>query len=107
MSDIYQNGLITIAASGASDSAKGIFVQSHQSYRGESLPGHPGLCVRRTLPNPNSHVVTVVKAEWPLFTRGWVFQELTLSPRIIHFGPQDVGWQRQHKCERQCEPGAA
>jgi hypothetical protein len=107
MSDIYQNGLITIAASGASDSAKGIFVQSHQSYRGESLPGHPGLYVRRTLPNPNSHVAAVVKAEWPLFTRGWVFQELTLSPRIIHFGPQDVGWQCQHKCERQCEPGAA
>lgn len=26
----------------------------------------------------------------PLNTRGWVFQERMLSPRIVHFGPEQV-----------------
>jgi hypothetical protein len=32
------------------------------------------------------------------------FQELTLSPRVIHFAPHEVVWQCRFKCERESEP---
>ncbi|KAK0666982.1 heterokaryon incompatibility protein-domain-containing protein [Cercophora samala] len=36
-----------------------------------------------------------------LFTRGWVFQEQQLAPRILHFSPDQLLWEcRQHRaCE--------
>ncbi|KAI8625113.1 HET-domain-containing protein [Xylariaceae sp. FL1651] len=29
----------------------------------------------------------------PLFTRGWVFQEYLLCPRIIHYGQKELAWE--------------
>jgi hypothetical protein len=30
---------------------------------------------------------------FPLLTQGWVHQERLLSPRLIHFGPQEISWE--------------
>lgn len=38
---------------------------------------------------------------FPLYKRGWVFQELSLSPRVIHYGREELIWHclTDSKCE--------
>ena len=38
----------------------------------------------------------------PLSTRGWVFQERILSPRTIHFGMAEVGWECRSMISCEC-----
>jgi hypothetical protein len=103
MSDVYKNAFITIAASSSSDATQGCFRETQQSHRGEHLPGYPSLYVREDPPivyhsNPET------KKMLPLLTRGWVFQELVLSPRVVHFGSHEVGWQCQTESSAQSAP---
>jgi hypothetical protein len=93
MADIYENAHITITASSAKDSTEGCFRKTHWSCVGQPLPGYPGAYIHRgpTLPSG------LQQPEWPLFERGWAFQELTLFPRIIHFGNEEVIWRCRSK----------
>ena len=88
MADIYANAIITVAASASASATEGCFRITDPTYKGEPLPGHPGVYVRF---EPWTERVV-----WPLLTRAWVFQELTISPRVVHFGTQEVVWQCQH-----------
>jgi hypothetical protein len=47
----------------------------------------------------------LVKTEWPLLERGWVFQEVYLSPRTLHFGSNQVVWQCRSKQALEPQPG--
>jgi hypothetical protein len=38
----------------------------------------------------------------PLSTRGWVFQERILSPRTLHFGMAEVGWECRSLISCEC-----
>jgi len=42
------------------------------------------------------------KHGWPLFKRGWVFQELLLSTRILFFGSSELIWECQEGMECEC-----
>src|SRR5436309_1737800 len=39
----------------------------------------------------------------PLLTRGWVFQERLLSPRVLHFGIQELVWECTELSFCECE----
>jgi len=84
MADIYANAFLTIAASDSENATKGLFRTADPDFRGKPLPGHSGVYVR---PLKDSGIT------WPLLKRAWVFQELVLSPRVVHFGPNEIIWQ--------------
>ncbi|KAH7121695.1 heterokaryon incompatibility protein-domain-containing protein [Dactylonectria macrodidyma] len=39
---------------------------------------------------------------FPLLTRAWVYQERLLSPRVLHFGPQEVFWECMQDVDCEC-----
>lgn len=94
MSQVYENSLITIAASKASDPSQSLFSEVHPSFQGEALPDVPGMWIRQVCAPPGTDFRTYHSPHdpWPLFKRAWVYQEFTLSPRVVHFGTQEVIW---------------
>jgi hypothetical protein len=40
--------------------------------------------------------------KWPVFARGWILQERFLSPRVLHFGPEELSWECFELGDCQC-----
>ena len=97
MAAIYEGALLTIAASKAGNPHEGLFTARADIYLGSILPGFSSMLIRKRLPIPPDLTTTFGdppdRNEWSLHYRGWCFQELELSPRIIHFGLHEVIWQ--------------
>ncbi|KAF1993672.1 HET-domain-containing protein [Amniculicola lignicola CBS 123094] len=88
MANIYAHCYFTIAASRSSDSYQGCFI--HEDYT---------LNVREEL----KHIDDVYDdPDFPLLRRAWVFQERNLSPRTVHFGPNELLWECMAKVECEC-----
>jgi hypothetical protein len=103
MGDIYERAFVTIAASSAAGPSHGCFSDTEDVYLGTRIPEYPGVMIRRIPPLPG--VITDVHGEedWPLSQRGWIYQEMALSRRILHYGAQEVLWQCRTSNERECE----
>ena len=106
MASIYEYAIITLAASSATDSTQGLFID--RPYKKISFPSislpfitldeHSGR--RKTLGNYS------ISLEWrqepfmehldpaftPLYLRGWCTQELILSRRVVHFLNEGMVW---------------
>src|SRR5690242_8007160 len=100
MADIYENCIIDIAATKADNPSSGCFSWTDDSFVGGPLPGYEDLYIRRSTPTPQisefDTSLRSLKAEmddWPALCRGWIYQELCLSPRVVHFGAQEIIWQ--------------
>ncbi|KAK3898791.1 heterokaryon incompatibility protein-domain-containing protein, partial [Staphylotrichum tortipilum] len=110
MADIYQNAYVTLAASAGRSSRDGLY----------HTPGNPHIVfgtmhnqpvsvgLRRPPKHPiyrgaNARAGGGANADFPLFTRAWVFQERMLSPRIIHFGPYEMFWECRHEGVCACD----
>lgn len=89
MSLIYANGAVNIAADNGASSHEGLFVS-----RIPELIKHP---IFEWLSGTSYQLCDVKNYaaidESVLYTRGWVFQERLLSPRVIHFGKEQVYWE--------------
>lgn len=94
MGNVYQNALCNIAATGASDSSGGCFWDRNPllarackvDFTWELPLQGSYYCVDGSLWPKNV-------GEAPLNRRGWVTQERILSPRIVHFGVQQLFWE--------------
>lgn len=88
MGSYYSNAYITISASWSPRPAGGCFTFSDPEYMARRVPLSPqssgSVCVRRALEHGTG---------WPLLQRGWVYQERLLSPRVLHFGLNEVVWE--------------
>lgn len=95
MADIYQNALITLAATSAMDSSAGMFNQTLGKLGSvvEMDSVIAPIMVREKLAHwtSSSHLVTL--QQWPLLMRGWAFQERCLSKRVLHFCKQELIWE--------------
>lgn len=85
MGFIYQNAHLTIVAVSSSDSSGGCFPRPASDVC-FSVPNNTQddyLIGARVL-DKKGHAVSIddINAHYPLLTRGWVFQEVLLSPRI-------------------------
>ena len=125
MFDIYSNALFNIGATGAADGNGCCFVDHDPNLLGPCLfdaaserPEKPRLRDRllkwktrhqHTIPKkPDSTWHVVEESFWadrlyrqPLNQRAWVLQERLVSPRMIHFGRDQVYWEchQLHACE--------
>ncbi|KAJ4395255.1 hypothetical protein N0V85_006621 [Neurospora sp. IMI 360204] len=97
MCSIYENGHLTIAASAASNGSGGLPIRDSSSFvrltgttsSPESKPfdilGYFELGLGDH-PYPTNH-------RTPLLSRGWVHQEMLLSPRVVHFVKTELLWE--------------
>jgi hypothetical protein len=95
MASIYENAFVTIAAAWSENSNGGCFSHTLDKYKVHRLRTS-GMYARREPPEfaaaPND--VSVHTAELsPLLTRGWVYQERMLSPRVIYYGKNYIYWE--------------
>jgi hypothetical protein len=94
MADIYQNAFITIAATRSKDGMGGCFAERDAGH----VNAHPvvdgAVYVRKEMPLVETR--DFVPKDLPLLSRGWVHQEMALSPRVVHFCPQEVVWRCRH-----------
>lgn len=111
MGEIFQHSLLTIAATSSPNSTTGCFADYHHAGQNEDFVlgngsrDFPPVMVRPahrhwTLPSTSAS-----QPYWPLLSRGWVFQEILLSPRVIHVGRTELIW--ESATQIQCECGAS
>lgn len=94
MDQIYKNGWLNISTTGATTASDGLFHQRRP------------LIIEKLYPalDDDSRRVSFVTASLPgrwnravesaaLNTRGWIYQERMLSPRVIHFARDQVYWE--------------
>ncbi|CAH0050391.1 unnamed protein product [Clonostachys solani] len=103
MASIYANSLLTIAASLAAADDKGLFSKSPEFHRSQIIEtrAKPGsqVCmmqVRKTLTHGHG------PSPLPLMRRAWVLQERLLSPRVIHFLPEELVWECMESTSCEC-----
>lgn len=83
MSDVYSESYLTISAMSYENNLQGF-----QKVRSTDVPPHCVLCPLPGHPGTHVSVRSMVDHESRtdhLKTRGWAFQELLLSPRVLHF----------------------
>jgi hypothetical protein len=91
MGSVYSNAFLTISAAASTDSEQGIF-------RPRSIPPSPPVQLRCHDSNMEpiyiDHRVSDTPFETPQSTdtRAWCFQELALSPRVIVYGREMLGF---------------
>lgn len=88
MGNIYKNSAVTIAATGSVDSQGGCF-QDHEPRLVQPCKLHGYLSSSGTTAIKQDLYIYISRWPWlndgRLNTRGWVFQERLLSPRILHY----------------------
>lgn len=127
MHQIYSQAILTIVADAATDSTSG-FLQPparqvkktsivHYDSGGAAAERDPACCgvvhVRQRgelafqLPyhdfrEDDNWRFSEEPIHSKLSTRGWAFQERLLSPRTLHFGPSEMGWECRALCTCEC-----
>lgn len=110
MADIFQGSLLTIAAASSPSSTAGCFTGYHETGNGEEfvLEGTSGDFMPVVARPAHRHWImpstSASQPYWPLLSRGWVFQEILLSPRVLHVGRTELIWESATRT--QCECGA-
>jgi hypothetical protein len=111
MATIYQNASLTLAASKSKDALGGLF--SQPVYTDQKLVGYNNLgeeyCVYARREGVH-HITSSIcpdncEPRWtyfPLLKRAWAYQERLLSPRVVHFGSQELIWECPEMTACQC-----
>jgi hypothetical protein len=113
MNKVYRHAFLNIAATGASNPSQGCFQERNPDAilptivtlksKSEHGPGADLILAAHVVP-------TQFWAEFdlqPLQQRAWVFQERFLSPRILHYGRNQVSWECQTLFACEAYPGGA
>jgi hypothetical protein len=97
MSEVYRYGFINIAATGASNGDEGCF---RMRYPSSVLPTECFIQWRTSGKNARRYQVVPDPDIWaqkfmsePLNRRCWILQERILSPRMLHFGSEQLFWE--------------
>lgn len=103
MADIYEMAYFTIAATKSKDGSEGCFSKTAPRFMAKLVPGYQDTYVRLNPPSfPKlSHTYHFGYMGMPLLERGWVYQEMRLSLRVLHFCAEEVFWvcRTAQRCE--------
>jgi hypothetical protein len=107
MSDIYQNAVLTIAATSSTGDNEGCCARDARHTRAleVDIPEHIKDCriaVRRPLNHWDVQTVSSMTRHFPLLTRGWAFQERLLSRRVLHICESELVWECREACKCEC-----
>lgn len=92
MADIYEHAHLTIAASRAKSSSEGCYTVTSPDMLAQSVT--KGVYARKEPPKfPTNRLDRADTILWPTFSRGWIYQEMRLSHRVLHFCSQEVMWE--------------
>lgn len=116
MADIYSNSYITISATSSNCGSDGCFskVQIRQQIEVPSGPGGQPLIGTyfREVSSVWGEECDCIRGrnnagpfKMPLMARSWVFQERLLSPRVLHFGPDEMIWECMGSVMCECTQG--
>ncbi|KAL2877607.1 hypothetical protein SGCOL_007135 [Colletotrichum sp. CLE4] len=106
MADIYQNAFITLAASKAVDSSRGLYTSSlDPKHQAQALSLVNDVDDSKVMLHAYSELLHIDSfwSYFPITKRAWVFQERLLSGRVVHFAGSEVNWECRSK--RMCECG--
>ncbi|KAL6704426.1 hypothetical protein ACN47E_008278 [Coniothyrium glycines] len=109
MADVYEGAIMTLSATSSSGDTLGCFpVDKSPSLNIEiDLPARlniPSINIRSQHKHWDGMTANQLRTNFPLLTRGWVFQERLLSTRILHLCSTELTWEcREHTI---CECGA-
>lgn len=111
MAETYRRSYLTIAATSALDDEGGCFFQQppertcHLVHPGRPEDGHPPVYTRVWWKHPDNRRAepfrTLDLGSFPLLTRAWAYQELFLSPRVVHYTENELFFdcELQSSCE--------
>lgn len=108
MADIYENAHLTIAATRSADSSGGCYSRRHPKHLAKPVPGYEGVFAMLEPPGlPDDFKPSAIPSNLPLLERGWVYQEMRLSRRVLHFCDEQVVWicQTSRLSESKCNDG--
>ncbi|UNI18319.1 hypothetical protein JDV02_004593 [Purpureocillium takamizusanense] len=115
MGTIFNHALVVVAASRSADVEDGLFAVCGPPFEAHHLKlplaedATEAICFRRSLAHIPGYMDQRLGArpDLPTLTRGWIFQERFLSPRVLHFGPQELFWECLEASYCQCTCGDA
>ncbi|KAF2648283.1 HET-domain-containing protein [Lophiostoma macrostomum CBS 122681] len=98
MADIYRNSTITLSAAASEGPDGGFYREAATKEDKEIIPGVSGYpdVIHRTSYIPHS------RRDHILLTRAWVMQERLLSPRVLHFGVNELIWECMQESHCEC-----
>ncbi|KAH6621597.1 heterokaryon incompatibility protein-domain-containing protein [Chaetomium sp. MPI-SDFR-AT-0129] len=88
------------SVNGSSDGGSGAAADDGQQQEKQTI------FLRRALSHPHRLLSPyhASASSLPIFTRGWVFQERFLSPRVLHFGRDELSFECLEATVCQCSP---
>jgi hypothetical protein len=107
MSEIYQNAILTLAATSSNGDNEGCCARNSQRTPAleVTLPDDVGACriaVRKPLNHFDTQTTESLIDHFPLLTRGWAFQERLLSPRVLHICESELVWECREASACEC-----
>ncbi|KAF2107346.1 heterokaryon incompatibility protein-domain-containing protein [Lophiotrema nucula] len=100
MAAIYKQAFVTLAATASTGGSTGMFTGSLRHIVEHTTPGFGPFQVH--FRNRPRHLLLDHPTSFPLLERGWVYQERLLSPRVIHFGPDELSWECNQSTNCEC-----
>jgi hypothetical protein len=112
MASTYQGSYLTISATKSADGSGGLFSEAppkFKSYRLTHLDSNgqtQGIYARLHLTHQDPLIMSGAflgqSPKLPFFKRGWIFQERLLSPRVLHFSPEELSWECLEETACEC-----
>lgn len=117
MVDIYRRSFLTIAATGATSDHEGCFSTTSPEKQAQRLSGHSfdGKPYDFYFRAPLKHATfgeyyTSIpdeehyskRRDFPLIGRAWCYQEIFLSPRVLHFSKDEATWECMEYAACEC-----
>jgi hypothetical protein len=102
MASIYRGSYLTISAPMSAIEGRGLYSDAAPEYKPHRLTypdsnGRPqAVYARLQLSHAYFRGFMDIHSNYqklPIFERAWVFQERLLSPRVLHFAPEELNWE--------------
>ena len=104
MASVYQNALLTLAATASSSCDRGLYQQAADKQLITCVEGLPcRVYVRPQIKHWAVGKDFAGQHQYPLLTRGWVFRERLLARRVLNFASKELVWECKKMAVCQCK----